>query len=103
MYNAFIEIDVLPVFRVSVPLERLKATILARWWGQALLQTQFGFTFLHVHLNCRLKSDLRHQNRVVKVLTCLKRWPIQPCTRRGVEGGVCVTTAFYQRHGARLS
>lgn len=88
----------LPVFRVSIPSERLKATISPWWWGRALLQTQFGFMILCVLLNCRLKFDLGHQKRVVKVLTCLNRLCIQPCI--AVEGCTHVTTSFYQGHGA---
>lgn len=53
---------------------------------------------LCVLLNCRLNFDLSHQNRVVKVLTCLNRLPIQPCT--AVKGCTRVTTSFYQGHGA---
>lgn len=48
--------------------------------------------------NCRLKFDLSHQNRVVKVLTCLNRSPIQPCI--AVKRCLCVITSFYQGHGA---
>lgn len=52
------------------------------------MQTQFGFTFLHVRWDCELESDLSHQNRVVGVLACPGRWPTQP-SMLWVPEGVC--------------